>query len=583
MPKTFKTDVPALRRRLDARAASMRLERGPHEAVWRELASHFEPRFGRPLTDGTDAAPHDSYSSMRDDKIINSTPRTALSRLGSGMQGGITSPSNQWFRLTVDTPDLAERPEIKVWLDDCTRRMAAAFSASNIYTALHQMYRHLGCFGTSAAIVVPDPESGLRAILLDEGSYWLASNNRGRINRLMRQFSITASQIVDEFGHDAAIAHTAVKDAIGRGANETYFTVCHLIEPHNPAAEPKIADIDSTAKFSSVYWLRGAPADQLLAIRPFKYNPILAPRWDILAGSYGTGPGHVALSDAKELQRLETDLLAAIAKSVNPPLTAPDSMRDEPINAFPGGITFRQDGGIDPDRRPSLAPLYEMRISTADIRAQIDAVERRIERTFFSDLFAMMLNLNARPKVMTAREVVELSQEKMSLLGPVLTAMNTDLLDPLIDAAFSILYEAGRLPPAPETLSGVPLSVRYVSVLHTEQQSTSRLGSMIRLMDFVGMIAQADPSCIDKIDATQAIDEAADVLAVPGRVIRSDADVAGLRKSRAEAQQQAQMAASMAAAAPAARAARDLSETRLGGNSALDAINQTIIAGAQTP
>ena len=106
---------------------------------------------------------------------------------------------------------------------------------------------------------------------------------------------------------------------------------------------------------------------------------------------------------------------------------------------------------------------------------------------------------------------------------------------------------------------------------------------MIRLMDFVGMIAQADPSCIDKFDASQAIDEAADVLAVPGRVIRSDADVAGLRKSRAEAQQQAQMAASMAAAAPAARAARDLSETRLGGNSALDAINQTIIAGAQTP
>lgn len=567
----FRTDITALRNALDRRVASLRRERLPHEAVWKTLAANFEPQFGRPL-DGLLADPADAQAPLRDSTIINSHPRTALSRLGAGMQGGITSPSSQWFRLTVDTPALAERPEIKAWLDDCTRRIAAAFSASNVYTYLHQTYLHLGCFATSAGLIVPDERFGLHAILLDEGSYWIGTDNRGRPVTLLRAFSFTAAQIRDEFGQETADAHPSVKEALAGGRDEQPFIVWNLVQPNS--ASLALRDIDAKMPFASVYWLEGSPKNLVLAIRPFRYNPILAPRWHILSGSYGFGPGHVAVSDAKELQRLETDLLAAVAKSVNPPLTAPESMRDEPINAFPGGITFRQDGGLDPDRRPSLAQLYEIRISTADLRAQIQAVEQRIDRAFFGDLFAMMLNLNARPKVMTAREVIELSQEKMSLLGPVLTRMNADLLDPLIDAAFSILYDAGKLPAAPDTLQGVALSVRYVSVLHTEQQSTSRLGAMIRLLDFLAMIAPAAPDAIDKIDATQAVDEAADVLACPARVIRSDADVAAIRRDRAAQQQAAQQAASLAAAAPAgARAARDLSETPLAsGGSALDAL-----------
>lgn len=542
-----------LRRTLAARAASLKRERVPHESVWTSIRQNFEPAFGRSINQLT-ATNADRNAPLDDSAIINSHPRTALSRLGAGMQGGITSPASQWFRLTISDGKTSERTDVREWLDEVTKTIAAAFAKSNIYTTLHQTYLHLGAFGTSAALIIPDDEADMHAIFLDAGSYWIAADRRGGISTLLRAFQFTASQIRDEFGAEAAAADTAVSNALAANRHEDTFLIWHLIQPNDGSFE-----VPDTHPFVSIYWRDASSEDTILAVRSFSYCPILAPRWQILNGSYGFGPGHVSLSDAKELQRLETDSLKSLALLNDPPLTAPASMRQDAVNTFPGGITYYDPLGSD---KPAITPLYEVRPNIEHLEAKIRQVESRIDRNFFNDLFAMMLNLNQRPKQMTAREVNELAAEKMALLGPVLTRLNTDLLDRLVDAAFAILLESNRFPAPPEILLGQPLNVQYVSILHTEQQSVSRLGSMIRLCDFIAMIAPASPDCVDKIDADQAIDEASQVLAVPARVIRSDAAVAKIREARAAQQQAAMQAEAASRLIPgAAKAARDLGET----------------------
>lgn len=560
----FRTDTANLRRRLDRRAASLKREREPHETVWKEIRRHFEPQFGRPI-DNPAGAPADRNATLEDSAIINSHPRLALSRLGAGMHGGITSPSTQWFRLVVDDPSVSERPDATDWLDDLTQDMSGVFSRSNTYLTLHQSYLHL-VFGNSCFLVVPDPDTTLHTLLLDEGSYWLAADRKGRVNTLLRCFSFTASQIRDEFGDAAAQADNSVAQSLARQADDDNFTVWNLIMPNDGSASP---DIPKDRPFLSVYWRDGSPADTVLDIRSYSYNPIIAPRWHVLSGVYGFGPGHIALSDAKELQKLEADRLKAIAKITEPPVTVPESMRDEPINTFPGGITYRKDGGLDPERRPSVAPLYEVNPDLSHISAIIAEVERRIDQNFFVDLFAMMLNLNQRPKQMTAREVNELAAEKMALLGPVLSRLNVDMLDPLIEAAYAIMLAAGRVQPPPEALNAQPITVKYVSILHTEQQSTSRLGAMIRLTDFLALVSPASPECADKLDADQAVDEAAKVLAVPSRIIRPDQQVADIRRQRDQARQAAVQAEALKAAPGLASAAKTLSETTSPPGSAL--------------
>jgi hypothetical protein len=215
-----------------------------------------------------------------------------------------------------------------------------------------------------------------------------------------------------------------------------------------------------------------------------------------------------------------------------------------------------------------------MRNDTTGLREDKQEIVDRINRVFYLDLFSMMLNLQQRPIQITAREVNELSQEKISLLGPVLTRLDFDMLNPLIDAVFYIMYQKGRFPPPPQSLANSPLSVRYMSVLHTEQQAASRLGSMIKLVDFAGMLIQAAPTCVDKIDADQAIDEAGSVLNVPSGIIRADDDVAAIRQQRAKIEQQ-RVQAQQAAMLPAmASAAKSASQTRIGQGSALDSIIQ---------
>jgi type I restriction enzyme M protein len=72
-----------------------------------------------------------------------------------------------------------------------------------------------------------------------------------------------------------------------------------------------------------------------------------------------------------------------------------------------------------------------------------------------------------------------------------------------------------------------------------------------------------------KLNADQMVDEAADMLGVPARVVVPDDVVAGIRAKRAQ-QQAAMQAAAMVQ--PGAAAAKDLSETRVDGKTVLNAL-----------
>jgi hypothetical protein len=184
---------------------------------------------------------------------------------------------------------------------------------------------------------------------------------------------------------------------------------------------------------------------------------------------------------------------------------------------------------------------------------------------------------------MTAREVSELSNEKISLLGPILTRMNTDLLDPIVTIYFSILYEDGVFPPPPQELNGLPLGVKYSSALHLEQISATKMRGLIKVLDVVGMVAKMVPSALDKFDADQTIDEALASTPDSAAVILDDEKVAEIRKQRAERETANLRAQTLTQVAPdIGRGVKDLSEAKLGEGSALDAVLQRA-SGAQQP
>ncbi len=595
----IRTDRHQLRKWLDARRKVLEQRRLPHEDKWRDIRLNFCPSLGHSLKGDIDA--NDDAANRDDEDIYNSTPLIIHQKLAAGLQSGITNQARQWFVFRAKSRDAAKDSEVRAYCGRITDHLHAILNGSNVYAALDQMYLRMGAFGQSAALLVPDEESVLRLAVVDEGAYWIAENRRGRVDTLLRRLRYTLSQMEEEFGREAL--PQTILDRIDRGEREKEHTVWNLVCGTGSWPDTlNVRDIPAGRSFASFYWCDSPEGDGagVIAIRSYDYNPIIAPRWSINGQTpYGYGPGEMGLGDAKELQEAELASLRLTEHESNPAMAAPASMKGTPIDTGPGGVTYYDplpNGGSNiPVQR-----LFETRQSVEAVEVKIQAITDRLNRIFYVDLFAMLLNLEMRGKARTATEVNELSQEKVSLLGPVLTRLNNDLLRPLVDGAWHLAYrraiedweitgeDADDILNAPAALeygeaedeNGYVdvLDIEYTSTLHAEQLTTSRLTGPFRFVEFYGGVQSVmqDPGLADNIDGDKMIRAAADILDSSG-YIRDERQVEQMRRQRAQAQadqmraeREAQMAQAQAARA---ESVKSLSEARLtDGPTALDMI-----------
>jgi hypothetical protein len=172
---------------------------------------------------------------------------------------------------------------------------------------------------------------------------------------------------------------------------------------------------------------------------------------------------------------------------------------------------------------------------------------------------------------MTAREVVERHEEKMLMLGPVLSRVQSDMLNPAIDRTFAIAMRAGLIPPPPPEIEGKQIRVEYISLLAQAQKMVGTL-AIEQEATFIATLAPAFPTIVDNFDQDEAVREHAEMLGVPKRVIRSKEDVAAIRDTRAQEQAATQQQMAMQ---EAAKTAETLSKTNVGGANALEHITGT--------
>ena len=91
---------------------------------------------------------------------------------------------------------------------------------------------------------------------------------------------------------------------------------------------------------------------------------------------YGKGLGEMSLPDCKELQKLEEYLLRMIANEAEPAMIAPSSMKGQPINMFPGGVTF-YDGMMQSGTAP-VGRLFQTQEGIDKVDIKIRDIASRI-------------------------------------------------------------------------------------------------------------------------------------------------------------------------------------------------------------
>jgi hypothetical protein len=521
------------RDKLINRWGALKNERTSWDAHWREISEHLLPRSGRFLM--TDR----NRGEKKHNTIYDSTGTRALRVLAAGMMSGMTSPARPWFRLTTSDPELDESAAVKTWLADVTRIMSMVFNESNTYRALHTMYEELGAFGTASSIIVADYDTIIHHHPLTIGEYAMTTDYRGKVNTLYREFEMTVGQMVNEFGYKNC--SQAVQNLHDRNALEQWRPVIHAIEPRIDRDHSK-KDGQNMA-WRSCYMEPGGTDGKFLREAGFKDFPALCPRWMTSGGDiYGNSPGMESLGDIKQLQHEQLRKAQGIDYKTKPPLQAPTSLKSRDVDMLPGGVSFVDSASP----QGGIRTAFEVNIDLSHLLEDIRDVRERIKGSFYADLFLMLAN--GANTTMTATEVAERHEEKLLMLGPVLERLHNEILDPLIEMAFSRMVEAGIVPPAPQEMQGMELNVEFVSMLAQAQRAIAT-NSVDRFVGNLGAVAQLKPEVLDKLDADRWADAYADMLGIDPELIVPGEQVALIRQQRAEAQQQQAQAEQMAQAA----------------------------------
>ena len=515
------------RDRLFTRWGQLKSERASWYAHWQELTSYILPRNGRYFVQDR------NRGYRRHNNIYDNTGTRALRTLGAGMMSGATSPARQWFRLATPDPELNSFTPVKLWLDDVTKRMQRVFQKSNTYRSLHQMYEELGTFGTSASIMLPDFQDVIHHYPLTCGEYCISTDAKGRVCTLYREFDMTVSQMVKEFGLENC--SVSVQNMYRTGSLDQWVPVIHAIEPR---ADRDIGKRDSkNMPFGSWYFEVGGEDGQFLRESGFMQFPALCPRWSVVGGDiYGNSPGMEALGDIKQLQHEQLRKAQAIDYQTKPPLQVPASMKNRDVETLPGGVSY-YDGQSN-----GIKTAFEVNLNLQYLLNDIVDCRERVRGSFYADLFLMLANTpNTR---MTATEVAERHEEKLLMLGPVLERLHNELLSPLVDITFTRMVAAGALPPAPQELQGMDLNVEFVSMLAQAQRAIGT-NAVDRFVGNLGAIARMKPDILDKFDQDQWADVYADMLGVDPSLIIADKEVAVLRDARNQAMAAKEQAAAM--------------------------------------
>lgn len=524
---------------------------------WREVADFELPRRYKWLITPNQA----SRGSPINQRILDSTGTIAARDLSAGMMSGVTNPSRPWFKLKIGQIDSTQTSPISIWLAECERRMMLVFHESNFYNAMGVMYSDLVVFGTAIVLVYEDFNDVIRCFNPCLGEFYVENNSAFRVVTFFREFTLTISQVVDQFGLENC--SDAVKQLYRTGGAmlSREIVIGHAIYPNDGKW-----GIPSIFRFAEFYWEIGQAQSStqqgsgvVLQKKGFWEAPFICVRWDLVSNdTYGRSPGMDALPDIKQLQQETKRKAQALDKMVNPPMVADVQLKNQPASLLPGGVTYVT--GFASGKTPGFAPAYTVAPPVKDISEDLQEVRERIKKIFFNNLFQMAAQYEPRSNV-TATEWDIRKSETMIMIGPVLERLYDEGIKPVIERTWGIMDRAGILPPPPPEIAGQPMTVEFVSMLSLAQAAAQTAG-IERTLQIGGNLAGIDPAAVDNIDIDYAIEKYSTLMNNDPKLIRSPAELKAIRTQRQ--QQQAAEQAQQATLA-GVQGAKVLSETEVGG------------------
>lgn len=481
------------------------------EWQWQRISDYVIPRRG-------DFTVQRSPGQKRNDSIYDSTAPWALNQLSSGMHSLLTSQALPWFYLTIQDQELLKRPEVQAWLMDCENRINAVFNdpGTRFQSQIHETYIDLSGFGT--AVIYIDDDSGVRYSTRFLGECYIRQNYHGVVDTLIRVFTLSKDRAIEMFGEQ-----NLPKKLLDDKDEMRQHEFSHFCVP------------EGNVWASRYYW----NTDKFL-IREgtYSYFPYAVPRWSkSVIEDYGRSPAMECLPDILMVNEMRRTILRAAHKAVSPPLLVPDGGFIQAINLNPDKINY-YDTSV-----PGDIKFLESKGQFPPAENEVQDSRQAIIRAFFVDMLQLpggfMPGAKNQNTYMTATEATFRRENTMRVLGPQVSRLQNELLNPLITITFNILKKRRALAPPPQALQGKDIGIGYISPLAIAQKAAEADGFM-RLMALLQPIAANRPEILDRLNGDELLEYGTELYHVPQRVLYTPQQMAAMRQQQQNAQAQEQ-------------------------------------------
>lgn len=332
----------------------------------------------------------------------------------------------------------------------------------------------------------------------------------GQPNRMFRVFSWSAAQIAEKWpdGIEGSKVKEYANDPTRR---HTRFRVLHAVKPATDIDRGQKMGVYG-GKFSSWYCL--PDEEHVLGKGGYFEFPFSRYAWSNNGISpYCEGPVAIALGEIKSINEMAKNELIAVQALIRPAL-AVFGKNFNRINFNPGAVN---PGLVNGNGDPMFQPI------NGGIRpdfAKLIMDQRRgaLRELLYLNMWQVLMNT---PE-MTATEALIRAQEKGELLGPVGISMNEGLAH-MVDREVGIIGRKGAFKPGsplemPESMYGREVAPQFTSPLDRLRRYGELVG-MQRLLEIIMPFAEAKPELLGRIDFDNLIDEAAEILGVPIKIL----------------------------------------------------------------
>ncbi len=503
-------------KKLWSRCKELEQERSLYMRRWQDVVDYILPT-------------HRDFTTKRqpgaEKSIFNWDATATISNeiLASAFHDAMTNKSMPWYQHTFRDRKLAEKRVAKIWLEESQDIAQTAFNLSNFYPVIEVFWNTAPALGT-AALFFEDDYGKFRFENVPLQEITFEENSHGIADVIYRRYQMRVDAILDQWG-DVAKQSQKVQAAINKDRLYDKLEVLHYVAPrrNKPTFNPD-------HRYIQVYSL---PDGIHLNEKNGKFDgfheqPYMIFRWKKMPGEcYGTGIGMMIMPDIKTLNATIEIKMEALPLQVNPPWKTTENNL----------ISIGEDGVIKPGAIIYCRRTDHLERVNTTGGLNVSEIEEEKQRQKIRDSYFVNQLLLApdRPE-QTAYEIQQRQNIVYRLLSQNASRAEVEVLKPIVERGFGILFRSGQFPDLPEELQGQELDIEFVSPL-ARAQKFQEVQATLQISEYVGNLSSLIPEVRHTLKWRDIISTHAANIGAPSKLIRDEKEYNEIIQKENESQQ----------------------------------------------